>query len=247
MKIIQITDSHLQATKTLCLNGYNTFATLQTCLTHIKQHHADLDLILATGDLSHDGSKQSYQSWLKLVQTLNVPVIAFAGNHDKQKNLLQTFARHMTRQHVILNSQWQLIQLNTVIEDQALGKLTKKSLQRFKTLLELNDNKNIVIAMHHPPIAMHKTWLSEIRLQNHQLLFPFLEKTKNYKRIKAIVCGHFHSDTHHQYEHIKIYTSPSTCFQFTNTTKFGIEQKPPGYRCLALKSNGEIKSKAVYI
>ena len=50
---------------------------------------SDLDLILATGDLSQDGSYESYQRLAKTLSGFRAPIYWLEGNHDKPAPMLR--------------------------------------------------------------------------------------------------------------------------------------------------------------
>ena len=61
IKVLQVTDTHLFASSQGCLLGLNTEQSLQAVLTRIRAHGHANDLILATGDLVHDGTPAAYR------------------------------------------------------------------------------------------------------------------------------------------------------------------------------------------
>ena len=59
--LVQLTDSHLFAEAGGKLLGMDTGESLQRVVDLVIDEHPSVDLILATGDLSQDGSLASYQ------------------------------------------------------------------------------------------------------------------------------------------------------------------------------------------
>ena len=49
------------------------------------------DLLLATGDLSEDGSRTSYLALRNYLKPLGIPVLALPGNHDDPGLLAEVF------------------------------------------------------------------------------------------------------------------------------------------------------------
>ena len=88
MKIIQITDFHLYKDPKQRLYGLvNTNDTLLDVLAVVKKEKPDL--VIASGDLSDDGSKESYQRLQVYLSELNCDVYTIYGNHDHPANFDQ--------------------------------------------------------------------------------------------------------------------------------------------------------------
>lgn len=248
MKIIQISDTHLFREKDGCLRGLNSLESLQACLAHINQYHSDLSLLLATGDLSQDGSEESYQHWLELVDSLKVPVLAIPGNHDNPDTMRTVFPVATLAKHCDLDCNWRLIQLDSSYEMQAAGCLSETELTRLEKLLNEKTDRFILISLHHPPVPTNSEWINKIMLQNADRFFQCLLNSINYQQIKAVVFGHIHQDFTSYYQHIALYAAPSTCIQFaTSSREFSLDDKPPGYRCLELDACGTLLTKTVYL
>lgn len=80
--IAQITDTHLFAESDQCLLGLKTIESLRTVLNQVDALEQRPDLLLLTGDLSQDGSAESYQTLQELLIPLGIPAYWIPGNHD---------------------------------------------------------------------------------------------------------------------------------------------------------------------
>ena len=89
IKIIHLTDSHLFADKTAVLRKIVTYDSLMSVISHINGSDWNADCILATGDLTHDYSRQSYEHFCHLLGLLDTPVLCVPGNHD-HRSIMQT-------------------------------------------------------------------------------------------------------------------------------------------------------------
>jgi Icc protein len=54
--LLQITDTHLSADADAQMQGINTSASLAQVISHARAQGVDFDAVLATGDISQDGS-----------------------------------------------------------------------------------------------------------------------------------------------------------------------------------------------
>ncbi|MFT4746161.1 MAG: Icc protein, partial [Congregibacter sp.] len=85
MNIIQISDCHLFSdTQKTGYNSINPYQSLQHILAEVKFHQPDV--LLVTGDISGDGSGQSYQHFSKLLCETKIKcrIGIIPGNHDNQ-------------------------------------------------------------------------------------------------------------------------------------------------------------------
>ena len=77
LRIAQITDCHLQAEVTTPYKGVDADAHLDQCLAWL-QDHAQVDLLMLTGDLSHFGSEKAYQRLQQKLSRLAFPCVWLA-------------------------------------------------------------------------------------------------------------------------------------------------------------------------
>ena len=81
--LVQLTDSHLFAEADGKLLGLNTGDSLARVVGLAVAEQPRIDLILATGDLSQDGSVASYQRFRQLAERIEAPARWCPGNHDE--------------------------------------------------------------------------------------------------------------------------------------------------------------------
>lgn len=80
--LVQLSDSHLFAEADGTLLGMNTHESLQRVIDLVRAQQPQIDLMLATGDLSQDGTLESYQQFRDMTQQIGVPARWIPGNHD---------------------------------------------------------------------------------------------------------------------------------------------------------------------
>ena len=84
IKIIQITDPHLLEDQNDSFRDVKPFETLKLVIDHIKRSNWGCDMVIATGDLTQDNTKESYIHYIKLLESLNTPIYSIPGNHDNK-------------------------------------------------------------------------------------------------------------------------------------------------------------------
>ncbi len=240
-KILQLSDCHLLAQRHALLRGCQTYASFKQVCSHIRTHHHDAELILLTGDISQDGSIASYQFVAELLSTLNIPVLALAGNHDDADNMQVAFANStISLPKETLYNDWQILLLNSCYENQVYGRLDKSELDWLTQALAQHQDKPLLLALHHPPVAINCRWADDIGLKNSAELVTRLTQAK---RDAVILFGHIHQVFYHRQDKLAFFGTPSTCRQFaTDSDQFKLAFLPPAYRIVELGQNGSHKS-----
>ncbi len=186
--IAQITDCHLPADPQQAYRGINPHKNLQTLLKKVKVMKPDL--LLATGDLSEDGSRASYRALQKYFRPLGIPVLALPGNHDDASLLAETFpGSPLDTISVSKHGAWQVIRLNSCLPGKPEGRLSENTLAHLEAFLKGHGQTPLLIALHHHPMAVGSPWIDKYPLLNAQALLQLLDL---YPGVKAVVWGHIH-------------------------------------------------------
>jgi 3',5'-cyclic-AMP phosphodiesterase len=241
IRIFQFTDTHLFADNRGDLCGLNTAESLELVVESARHNKRPPDLVLLTGDLSHDESPESYERLFGLVQSFGVPVYSLPGNHDNPDLLSRILNReklHSDRQ--ILFDRWQIILLNSVILGKNEGALDKVELSFLENCLMGSNGRFSMICLHHHPLPVGSVWMDEMMLTNSA---DFLSVVDKFKHVKIVLNGHVHQDYFEERQRVSFISTPSTCVQFSpKSPQFHIDQQAPGYRWLDLYPNGTFKS-----
>lgn len=224
MKIIQISDSHIHQDPTTRLFGLvNTEDTFLDVLKLVKKENPDF--VLATGDLSQDGSMESYQRLNNHLNGLNCMVYAIYGNHDNPANFDRWLIGNNVRCCPILETdKANFIFLSSYKAGFDSGYIDDYNLQHLKASLELYDNCIPVIHHHFIPLG---TAVDNYILENN---LELLELLKSYKsRVKFCITGHVHNSYQSESIGVTSYSSLSTCIQFAKTNEVLFDNKSPGF------------------
>ncbi len=239
LRILQFTDTHLYAEEDGALLGINTQESLRAVLNLARQRHWPADLVLATGDLTHDASAQAYGRFVDLLEPLGLPVYCLPGNHDEALAL----RRHLDSRWVqapsqVLQEHWQLCLLDTALPGSEGGRLGAAELERLQKQLEAHPDRHALICLHHQPVPVGSTWLDTMAVDNADALFDVLDR---HPQVRGILWGHVHQDFDHLRNEVRLLASPSTCIQFApGSHDFALDEQPPGYRWLHLYADGRI-------
>jgi Icc protein len=241
ISILQITDMHILATPEDTLLGINTAYYFKEVLDLAFAGKKRYDLVLVTGDLAQDPCPASYRHILKMLEAYNIPCICLPGNHDDyhlMQQILNT-GKVSCRKQVLLGD-WQIICLNSQIPGAPGGRLSKPELLFLEACLNSHPEHYALIAVHHHCLASKTSWMDTMMIDNSQELFEIINK---YPQVKAITYGHIHQAMDTTVASVRVFGTPSTCFQFKpESEKFSVDNTTPGYRVIQLHAGGVVKS-----
>tara|TARA_B100001559_G_scaffold41473_1_gene30752 strand:- start:372 stop:1130 length:759 start_codon:yes stop_codon:yes gene_type:complete len=244
IKLVHITDMHLSKSKETLYKELNPFDSYIEVLSNIKQSNWKPDALIVTGDISNDGSIESYKNAFNEFTSLKIPILCIPGNHDCKKNLITCLPQNTSCTLQII-SNWVFIGLDTSLKENPSGFLNSNELSKLKTRIKEHYKKNIIICLHHQPVLISSKWIDEIGLENKEEFFEMIEE---YKNIKGMFFGHIHQEFNSNLNNIGIYGTPSTCRQFKpGKKKFELDVLPPAYRRIELSRNGTINSCVVWM
>ena len=235
--IIQISDCHLPADPQQKYRGIKPHKNLKTLLQ--KARLLKPELLLATGDLSEDGSLVSYEALQKFFRPFEVPVLALPGNHDDAGLLAETFPGSPTdRISISEHGSWQIIRLNSSLPGKPEGRLSAEMLAELEGLLDKNNQRPSLIALHHQPIAIGSPWIDKYPLTEPQ---AFLQIVDRHPNVKAVIWGHIHQVFETDRNGTAMLGSPSSATNgLSGAKKFTPDPMGPAYRWLELKQDGTL-------
>ena len=239
-RVIQITDCHLFGDEAGRFNGVPTRETFERVLQRIRAETPPPGLILATGDLSHDGSEASYRHFAECLAPLGAPVCWLAGNHDHRPTM-----QRVLNQYPQLHSQppeytggWRLRLLDTTDGEAMNGRVRRADLEDLRN----HDPKPTLVAMHHNPLQERRKGVYCGLINSAETLRALLRAPA----VKAVVYGHIHQALRQRRGGISLLATPSTGYQ--SKTRSGKPAKEgPGYRILDLWPAGEWRTRVVRV
>ena len=195
---LHLSDFHLVEDETNLSRAFSAKYILKNTVDKIlgkKEDFGNLDGVIITGDISDDGSTTSYSDAYDILKELHLPLLAIPGNHDLRQPMMNYFAKDIDVQSsgffdwVYETSDTLIIGLDTLVEGQNHGMLRSESLNLLFEKLNQPTEKNIILAIHHPPINTGIPFMDEIGLKNSSELAECLDAADQPIRI---LCGHVH-------------------------------------------------------
>ena len=242
--IAQVTDCHLPADPQQNYRGINPHKNLRALLQKVKELNPDL--LLASGDLSEDGSRASYTTLQLFFKPLGIPVLALPGNHDDADLLAETFpGSPVDSVQVTEHGSWQIIRLNSCLPGKPEGHLSEKTLTELASLLANQEQRPQLIAVHHQPVTIGSQWIDKYRLFDPE---PFLQIIDQYPDVKAVVWGHVHQEFETHRNGTAMLGGPSTAINsLPGVQKFTADSTGPACRWLELRADGTIRNGIIYV
>lgn len=245
IKLLQITDTHLLGTRDGLYRGIPSYATLQAVQRHAQHFVDECDGLLLTGDLVQDDAA-GYALIHELLHRSPVPVYCLPGNHDLPVDMRRMLADppFVHDDHVVING-WLIIMLNSWKPRSAAGELGKAQLERLDELLNQHRNLHTLVCLHHHPIAMRSEWLDRVGLHDGDAFRACIER---HAQVRGVLWGHVHQELDQYIGSVRYMATPASCSQFLpHSDGFALDNKPPGYRTLALQADGGIQSEVVWL
>ena len=243
--IAQVTDIHLFADENQELLGLLTTRSFKAVVERLLSLQPQPDLLLLTGDLSQDGTPESYDRVQKLLSPLKTPTYWIPGNHDCISAMQHVLKRApVSPLKSFTRGNWNFLLINSGVPGCVYGHLSPKTLAWLDFQLELMGNvsgsdsvlRPTVVALHHPPFQVNSNWLDTSILQNPQQLFAVLDR---HPQVKLVLFGHIHQEFNYQRHGVHYLGTPSTSIQFKpQSSNFSLDHQAPGFRLLNLYPDG---------
>jgi Icc protein len=237
VQVVQLTDTHLFADAAGTLLGLNTDTSLTKVIDLVKQQHLP-NIVVASGDLSHDGSGEAYQRLRENFSRLLTPVYCLPGNHDETITLRTQLNDGLLRtcHKMVTANGWQMVFVDSTKAGSEAGHISEQELYQLNETLTNSPAQPTLVWLHHQPLPIGSRWLDNMVVDNGNDFFSVLER---HTQVRAVIWGHIHQQYETEHKHFRLLSSPSTCIQFKpGSDQFSLDPLPPGYRWLKLYKDG---------
>ncbi|MDN3224275.1 3',5'-cyclic-AMP phosphodiesterase [Pseudomonas nunensis] len=238
--LVQISDSHLFAEADGTLLGMNTRDSLQKVIELVRRQQPQIDLIVASGDISQDGTLESYQQFRNLTRQLDAPARWIPGNHDEPMVMAEAAVQSALLESVVDLANWRITLLDSAVPGSVPGYLHDEQLQLLARSLSEAPERHHLVCFHHHPVSIGCAWMEPIGLRNPEGLFAVLDR---FPQVRAVLWGHVHQEFDQDRNGVRLMASPSTCIQFEpGSEDFKVGEQAPGYRWLRLLPDGVLET-----
>jgi 3',5'-cyclic AMP phosphodiesterase CpdA len=188
LRILHLSDTHLFGDATLHYGQVDTLAATKRVLEHASRM-PDADVVVASGDLSDDGSRESYAILREAIEpwaaTRGAQVVYAMGNHDDPEAFEAILG---ARQRTLEVRGFRLVSLDTSVPGAGYGSLDAEALDWLASELADPAEHGTVVIAHHPPVPASTALLAALELQNAGDLLQVCTRGG----VRAILSGHYH-------------------------------------------------------
>ena len=212
MIVAQISDTHIYLPEP---EGSQRLRDLKLTIEMINLLDPQPDLVIHTGDISHNATEEEYLAAKKLLNKLKAPLFVIPGNRDRREMMSNIFAPSIGKCNQVpfiqyTLDQWdtKIILLDTLDEGDRLGTLCNKRLDDLAHILNADKEKPAAIFMHHPPYDVVEA-PEPFQFDSLETLEKLGKILENNSQIQGIYCGHSHRATTGSFCNINALTVPA--------------------------------------
>ena len=249
VKVVQITDTHLFRDPRAALLKLNTQDSFEKVMDLVIRNEASIDVVLGTGDIAQDASREAYLRFAKAMKPLKAPFYWIPGNHDRRQVMesLSPYKRAFT--NLITLGKWQIVLLDSSVLGEVHGRLHDRELRHLEKSLQAAQQdpsiEHVMVCLHHNPVPGSAEWMSGIGLQNQEEFLAIIDRCSS---VRAVLYGHIHQELDFVLKGVRYFCTPSTCIQFKpGVQDFTLDDVNPAYRWMVLHPDGRIDSEVVRV
>jgi 3',5'-cyclic AMP phosphodiesterase CpdA len=204
VRFVHVTDSHIAPDPAFTNYGHAPYANLVSVVEAINSLPFAVDFVLHTGDVVQDRSDAAYRLAGSVLARLRPPIHYVAGNHDDADILQHVLLRKAPtgpRFDYQLESGGVLVAvLDSRGPHDPSGTLSDEQLADLRRLCS-PEGPPLVIAIHHPPIALDTKWLDEgWTVPGGRVTDMLLDRAREFQdavapareRLRGVFFGHVH-------------------------------------------------------
>ena len=227
MRVLHLSDLHLCSSSDAIIFGVNPYENLMRAIRKINKL-SNIDLCVITGDISNDGSEESYELADKALSILPFPVYVTNGNHDDLQNLMELPHGKIRIEPKLTLNGIDFVFLNSVAiaddgSNRSKGLLSNEELERVK---KVKDQSNRTIILMHHPVLLSESWMDRRILINRE---DFLSIVASIPQIVAVFSGHNHRSFKKTIGACLFSTSPSVSTSYSDGLRPYEEAYSPGF------------------
>ncbi|MFJ3383739.1 MULTISPECIES: metallophosphoesterase [unclassified Curtobacterium] len=213
LRVLHLSDTHLTGDGALHQGTVDTTAALDTLLGRLDEVEG-VGLVVVSGDVSEDGSAESYAVFLERVggwaTRHGAALVTVPGNHDQREGFRQVLANghvlgeggrplmHTMEYHPPTVPVWgqslvagrRVVTVDTSVPGAGYGALSGETLDRLRTALaeDAGAPYGSIVVLHHPPLPAPTALHEALRLQDPGALADVLRDTD----VRVVLAGHYH-------------------------------------------------------
>ncbi len=205
MRIAHFSDSHISIQHPARLDD------LRRAVDEVNASQPDL--VIHTGDITHDAHVQEYQQAHAILESLHVPYFVIPGNRDQRAVLLPVFKKRLSTtgeyiQYTLEDFAVRILLLDTVSTASNKGQLCVERLAHAIAVLEQEDPRPLLVFMHHTPFDVMEI-PDPFQFEDRAAVEKLTAAFGRCRNLRAIYCGHVHRNVQATIGHLPV--SAITC------------------------------------
>lgn len=212
LRILHLSDTHLTGDGALHQGSVDTTAALESVLARIDGVPG-IGLVVVSGDVSEDGSPESYAALVERVggwaERHGAALVVVPGNHDLREGFRQVLTNghvlgeggrplmHTMEYHPPTVPVWgqslvagrRIVTVDTSVPGAGYGEISGASLDRLRAALDGDHAPHgSVVVLHHPPLPAPTALHEALRLRNPEALADVIRGSD----VRVVLAGHYH-------------------------------------------------------
>ena len=237
MLIAQISDCHIRDQGGSFARLVDTTETLRRVVDHLVGLDPAPDVILATGDLTDDGTASQYATLLDVLTPIADRLLPIPGNHDECPLFRGAFADvlpgNLADDHcsyVIEDHPVRLVGLDNSIPGRHDGRFDPVRERWLDDVLAADPDRPTLVFTHFPPFETGLRFMDDAGLLDSDRLRAVIERNP---QVRLLVTGHLHRPIHTTIGSTLVSTCPSTGNQIRldlHPERGAAVDEPPAYQ-----------------
>ncbi|MFB9377163.1 metallophosphoesterase family protein [Kineococcus gynurae] len=195
-RVLHLSDTHVLAADGLHQGRVDTTAVLRRTLAGLAGV-GPLTAVVVSGDVSEDGTEESYRTVRGLVEEFAAgrgAVVAWAmGNHDQRvpfaRTLLDRDAVDVPVVSVVVADGLRIVCLDSSVPGKGYGALSSGQLAGLRAELATPSERGTVVVVHHPPLNAPTVLHEALALRDPERLLAAVAGHD----VRVILSGHYHA------------------------------------------------------
>jgi len=231
--VAHISDLHVRRRGTLLHHIPHVAGPLRRTLATIQALPERPACILATGDLTENGTHAEYLRLRGLLDACDLPVYLLAGNHDDRDALRAAFPDHRYlhrgERAVQFTVEWDRLRIVAIDSSEPpyrQGYLGADGLAWLARTLSDRPGTPTIVALHHPPFPTGVRAFDRLPFEGRD---AFARIVRAHPNVGRIVSGHVHQTLCREWAGTIAVTAPSTAPTLVLPPRGALRWEPGGF------------------